>query len=239
MTSLYPQNRDSRIISPSAKSFTPESRHSFDGSILATRSNTPDSLENSPYDSENDRECYQPTYISRGNSNEEYYGNSYEAPETSNFEIDVCPKKKKFNSIEEKRQFVEEYKRKYKTELCKNWELRGTCKFGDKCCFAHGKHELKTRSVTHTKFKTKPCKQYFQVGYCPYGQRCQYLHKEALMPNIFYRTSETFDVNFSEIYESLHEVNRLCGTDAPLNQVLSKLPQRTRLSAFKVANGEV
>jgi butyrate response factor 1 len=46
--------------------------------------------------------------------------------------VSVCPKRKKFNSLEEKKQFVEEYRRKYKTELCKNWELRGTCKFGDK-----------------------------------------------------------------------------------------------------------
>ena len=28
--------------------------------------------------------------------------------------------------------FVEDYKRKYKTEMCKNWELKGQCKFGDK-----------------------------------------------------------------------------------------------------------
>mmetsp|Transcript_32795 Transcript_32795/g.29662 ORF Transcript_32795/g.29662 Transcript_32795/m.29662 type:complete len:99 (+) Transcript_32795:400-696(+) len=82
--------------------------------------------------------------------------------------------------------FVEDYKRKYKTEMCKNWELKGQCKFGDKCCFAHGKHELKAKSLTHVKYKTKPCKQYHHTGYCPYGQRCQYLHRDALFPNIFY-----------------------------------------------------
>jgi hypothetical protein len=48
------------------------------------------------------------------------------------------------------------------------------------------------------------------------------------MPNIFYRTCETFTVDFAQIYDSLHEVNRLCGTDAPLGQVLGKLPQGYR-----------
>ena len=30
---------------------------------------------------------------------------------------------------------------KYKTELCRNFEL-GTCKYGDKCAFAHGVNEI-------------------------------------------------------------------------------------------------
>lgn len=165
-----------------------------------------------------------------------YNGSVEDCPDQSNFEIDVCPKRKRFNNIEEKKMFIEEYKRKYKTELCKNFELRGTCKFGDKCCFAHGKHELKSKTITHNKFKTKPCKQYFKTGYCPYGQRCQYLHKEALFPNVFYRTFETFEMDFSNVYDTLHEVNRLCGTDAPLSQVLNRLPNRQRLNTFKKMN---
>lgn len=32
----------------------------------------------------------------------------------------------------DKKKFVEEYTRKIKTEMCKNWETTGTCKFGDK-----------------------------------------------------------------------------------------------------------
>ena len=27
--------------------------------------------------------------------------------------------------------YIEDYKRKVKTELCKNWELKGACKFGN------------------------------------------------------------------------------------------------------------
>jgi len=149
------------------------------------------------------------------------------------FEIDVCPKRKRFSNPEERRQFVEEYKRKYKTEMCKNWELRGNCKFGDKCCFAHGRKELKAKVLTHIKYKTKPCKQYHQTGYCPYGQRCQYLHKEAITPNVFCIPSEGRFKLDTKIYDTLHEVNRLCATDVDLSTVLDKLPARPRLSIFE------
>ena len=33
----------------------------------------------------------------------------------------------------------EKCKLKYKTELCKNFMLVGKCKYGDLCCYAHGK----------------------------------------------------------------------------------------------------
>lgn len=29
-----------------------------------------------------------------------------------------------------------------KYEMCKNFREKGTCKYGDKCLFAHGEHEL-------------------------------------------------------------------------------------------------
>lgn len=31
----------------------------------------------------------------------------------------------------------------YKTELCRSWEEKGTCRYGPKCQFAHGEEELK------------------------------------------------------------------------------------------------
>ena len=34
---------------------------------------------------------------------------------------------------------------RYKTVMCRNWELHGVCKFGSKCHFAHGPDEIKTR----------------------------------------------------------------------------------------------
>lgn len=34
---------------------------------------------------------------------------------------------------------------KYKTEMCKNWLAVGYCSYGQKCKFAHGRHELATK----------------------------------------------------------------------------------------------
>lgn len=36
-----------------------------------------------------------------------------------------------------------DFQMKYKTELCKNWSLKGHCSYGKKCRFAHGESELK------------------------------------------------------------------------------------------------
>lgn len=44
----------------------------------------------------------------------------------------VKPKPKYFCSPEEKKRFVDDYTRKLKTEMCKNWTTTGQCKFGDK-----------------------------------------------------------------------------------------------------------
>merc|ERR1712001_383147 len=64
---------------------------------------------------------------------------------------------------------------RYKTELCRPFSEHGTCKYGDKCQFAHGQAEL--RSVTrHPKYKTDLCRTYHSVGFCPYGPRCHFVH---------------------------------------------------------------
>jgi len=34
---------------------------------------------------------------------------------------------------------------KYKTEICKNYEMDHFCPYGNKCRFAHGKGELKLK----------------------------------------------------------------------------------------------
>jgi hypothetical protein len=65
---------------------------------------------------------------------------------------------------------------KKKTELCKNWELTGSCKFGSSCAFAHGESELVVKVHVSGNYKTKMCKQFHEEGYCPYGNRCQFLH---------------------------------------------------------------
>ncbi|KAF7684013.1 mRNA decay activator protein ZFP36L1 [Astathelohania contejeani] len=65
----------------------------------------------------------------------------------------------------------------YKTEMCRGYEEDGTCKYGDKCQFAHDITEL--RNVKrHPRYKTEICKTYWEDGSCPYGRRCCFIHKE-------------------------------------------------------------
>jgi hypothetical protein len=63
----------------------------------------------------------------------------------------------------------------YKTELCKHWEKESACPYGDKCQFAHGRHQLRF-VVRSKKYKTKRCKTFWSTGHCPYGSRCCFLH---------------------------------------------------------------
>lgn len=65
---------------------------------------------------------------------------------------------------------------KYKTEICKNFDLKGKCRWGENCCFAHGKAELRKKTLFNYFYKTKICKHFHKNGYCPYASRCQYFH---------------------------------------------------------------
>jgi len=66
---------------------------------------------------------------------------------------------------------------RYKTELCRQFEEHGTCRYGDKCQFAHGAAELRTL-VRHPKYKTEMCRTFHTTGFCPYGLRCHFIHNE-------------------------------------------------------------
>ncbi|KAF9243865.1 hypothetical protein BU15DRAFT_86298 [Melanogaster broomeanus] len=65
----------------------------------------------------------------------------------------------------------------YKTELCRSWEEKGTCRYGAKCQFAHGEEELRVVS-RHPKYKTEICRTFWVSGACPYGKRCCFIHTE-------------------------------------------------------------
>jgi len=47
-------------------------------------------------------------------------------------------KKRQFNNAQERIQFRQTYEGKKKTELCRNWEMYGACRYGDTCSYAHG-----------------------------------------------------------------------------------------------------
>ncbi len=64
----------------------------------------------------------------------------------------------------------------YKTEICKNFELNKNCRFGSQCCYAHGKEELRKKTVFKDHYKTKICKHFHTSGFCAYSSRCQYFH---------------------------------------------------------------
>lgn len=64
---------------------------------------------------------------------------------------------------------------RYKTELCRPFEENGACKYGDKCQFAHGGHELRNLA-RHPKYKTELCRTFHTIGFCPYGPRCHFIH---------------------------------------------------------------
>jgi len=65
---------------------------------------------------------------------------------------------------------------RYKTESCRPFQESGSCKYGDKCQFAHGYNELRNVS-RHPKYKTEPCRTFHTTGFCPYGPRCHFLHE--------------------------------------------------------------
>ena len=67
----------------------------------------------------------------------------------------------------------------YKTELCRSFMETNTCRYGVKCQFAHGRHELR-HVMRHPKYKTEICKTFHTLGTCPYGTRCRFIHTRPI-----------------------------------------------------------
>lgn len=108
-----------------------------------------------------------------------------EVPEQQN-EEDILHSAKHFNKFgterkkvsDEKVHIEEELSKQnlYKTELCRSFTENGTCRYGHKCQFAHGSHELRP-VLRHPKYKTEICKTFSTNGKCPYGNRCRFIHQ--------------------------------------------------------------
>ena len=115
-----------------------------------------------------------------------------------------------------------DFKIKYKTELCKYYEINGFCKFGDKCAYAHGKENLRSKVTNSTAYRTRKCVQFFENGYCPYGNRCQFAHQ--LTSNII---NNPYDrkMTYKKTLETISKLENL--------ENMKKLIEKPRLSIFK------
>ena len=95
---------------------------------------------------------------------------------SNKFEDDYFKNKKTKKEEEEEKEKEEQSQKKYRTELCKYFEINGRCKFGDNCIFAHGKENLRENLCKKSGYKKRPCVNFFEKGFCMYGNRCQFSH---------------------------------------------------------------
>ena len=115
-----------------------------------------------------------------------------------------------------------DFKIKYKTELCKYFEINGHCKYGDNCAYAHGKENLRSKVTNSTFYRTKKCIQFFEYGYCPYGSRCQFQHqlKSNIVNNPYDRK-----MTYKKILETISKLENV--------ENIKKLMGKPRLQVFK------
>ncbi|EFJ39773.1 CCCH zinc finger protein [Volvox carteri f. nagariensis] len=62
-----------------------------------------------------------------------------------------------------------------KTRICEEFVRTGSCKYGDKCTFAHG-WGSKEGSKEGSLHKTRLCERFMNTKSCPYGDKCTFAH---------------------------------------------------------------
>lgn len=67
--------------------------------------------------------------------------------------------------------------RYYKTEMCYHVvDGQNTCRYGEKCHYAHDVRELRPRNHHH-RHRTVQCDKFHGDDcYCRFGRRCKFLH---------------------------------------------------------------
>ena len=116
-----------------------------------------------------------------------------------------------------------DFRTKWKTEICHYWEMYGFCKYGDSCAFAHGYDELNKRKMSNN-YKTKPCKQFFELGYCTYGIRCQFSHKLLKECEEKKNDENRNEVSYLKILSDFNNSS---------NQISHEIVKRPRLMTFE------
>ena len=164
-------------------------------------------------------------------SYEDYYENDYnQINNNNNNQINNINIKNKFsqqNKYKSKKQgpfksTASDFKIKYKTELCKYYEINGYCKYGDKCAYAHGKENLRSKVTNSTSYRTRKCVQFFENGYCPYGNRCQFAHQ--VISNII---NNPYDrkMTYKKTLETISKLENI--------ENIKKLIEKPRLAIFR------
>ena len=144
---------------------------------------------------------------------------------SNKFEDDYFKNKKTEKEEEEEKE--EQSQKKYRTELCKYFEINGRCKFGDNCIFAHGKENLRENLCKKSGYKKRPCVNFFEKGFCMYGNRCQFSHdikqfeKEE---NDKKENNFSYKLFFKELNMNLNDE---CKKD------IERIKERPRLKIFK------
>lgn len=89
-----------------------------------------------------------------------------EGPQVTNSKIKEARQKNKGST-----EAQGSYTLKFKTEMCKNFQLQGYCRWANNCSYAHGMDELRQKTHLNTNFRSKICKLFHRQGGCPYGLR--------------------------------------------------------------------
>ena len=168
-------------------------------------------------DSTNDsisyEECYENDYSTINNNNNQINNNKNKFSQQNKYKN---KKQGPFKST------ASDFKIKYKTELCKYFEINGYCKYGDKCAYAHGKENLRSKVTNSTSYRTRKCVQFFENGYCPYGNRCQFAHQ--VISNII---NNPYDrkMTYKKTLETISKLENI--------ENIKKLIEKPRLAIFR------
>jgi len=142
---------------------------------------------------------------------------------SNKFEDDYFTNEKK----EEEEKIEKENQMKFRTELCKFFEINGRCKFGDACIFAHGKENLRENQCKKSGYKKRPCVNFFDKGFCMYGNRCQFSHNLNQFENEKIN-NEKNNFSYKNFFVELNE-----NITPEIKKELKKVKGRPRLSVFK------
>ena len=116
---------------------------------------------------------------------------------------------------------IKNFEIKYKTELCKYYENNVYCKYGDKCVYAHGKENLRSKITNTITYRTKKFVKFYEQGYCPYRNRCQFAHQ--LKNNIINNPNN--GITYERILETISKLKNVENT--------KKLIEKPRLAVFE------